>query len=448
MIIIFGEAYSIWEILAHYWMVLPIAVLVSLIATHICRRVALHYGIVDMPDNKVKTHKSPTAYLGGVGILAGLLAGLAIGIWILAASPGHTYVTPHDSRHQAKSQNQQTDTDLQTIADPCRTDEIVADQSQTQTDLTHAAAQTGGFSEDTNFNWLMLLGIAVGAIVACAVGVIDDIYDLRPWQKLLGQAVAAAILVGVGVRPNFPELFNMFNINLPSFINYILGTLTVLFFILGASNSLNLLDGLDGLCAGVTLIITIAFLMLALILATWGHSIVGDPVRLILCLALVGGTIGFLPFNRHPARIFMGDAGSMLLGFVSGTLMILFMERFGRWSVAAIIIFGLPILDTAVALFRRFVNKKPLFVSDRGHIYDQLMDRGLGLVKTVRISYLLAIIYAVAGLVTALLRFRYAVVVFILIVIVSAWTVYKHKFLQIPEKHPQSEQPPQSEPRA
>ena len=129
-------------------------------------------------------------------------------------------------------------------------------------------------------------------------------------------------------------------------------------------------------------------------LATYGHSYLGDPVRLILCLALVGGILGFLPLNRHPAKIFMGDAGSMLLGFVAGSLMILFTERIGRWSVGAIIIFGLPILDTAVALARRFINKKPLFVSDRGHIYDQIHDRTGSLKKTLKICYLLAIIYA------------------------------------------------------
>ena len=121
-------------------------------------------------------------------------------------------------------------------------------------------------------------------------------------------------------------------------MEYAVGVPIVLFFILGATNSLNLLDGLDGLCAGVTAIITLAFLLLAIILATWAHSPVGDPIRLILCLALVGGTLGFLPWNRYPAKIFMGDAGSMLLGFVAGTLMILFAERFGKWSIAAVIV--------------------------------------------------------------------------------------------------------------
>jgi UDP-GlcNAc:undecaprenyl-phosphate GlcNAc-1-phosphate transferase len=208
----------------------------------------------------------------------------------------------------------------------------------------------------------------------------------------------------------------------------------VLFFILGATNSLNLLDGLDALCAGVTSIITVAFMVLTLFLATWGYSPVGDPVRLILCLALVGGTLGFLPLNRHPAKIFMGDAGSMLLGFAAGTMMILFTETIGRWSIAAIVIFGLPILDTAVALVRRFVNKQPLFASDRGHIYDQLVDRGYGVKRTVKICYLIAAIYAVIGLGLAERRFREAVLAFVIIVLVSSLIMGKYGFLQIPKK--------------
>jgi len=391
MSVIFGQAYSLGDILAHYWPVFPVALLVSLFATPICRKLALRLGIVDIPDHDVKTHDKPTAYLGGVGILAGLLAGLAVGFWILY-------------RHQSH------------ISDA-------------------VPAQSGGLSSAIP-NTVLLAAIGVGAAIACVVGLLDDICDLKPSQKFIGQALAAAVLVGVGIRCNLNDLLNPIHLELPGIWLTILSVPIVLFFILGASNSLNLLDGLDGLCAAVTAIFTIAFLLLALILATWGHSPVGDPIRLILCLTLVGATLGFLPLNRAPAKIFMGDAGSMLLGFIAGTLMLLFTERIGRWSVAAIIIFGLPILDTAVALFRRFVNKRPLFVSDRGHIYDQLMDRGLGLKKTLKISYLLAFLYALVGVAVSLTRFRYAMVVFVLVAAGSALLVYRQRLLQIPPKPP------------
>jgi len=329
-----------------------------------------------------------TAYLGGVGILAGVLVGLAIGFWILYQNKSHV--------------------------------------------LTGVESQGGGYDARMQ-SWLILVGIGLGAIIACGVGIMDDIFDIKPWQKFLGQAIAAAVLFGLGVRPNLVHLFGVIGINIPPILDYILGSFIVLFFILGATNSLNLLDGLDGLCAGVTAIITGTFLLLALSLATWAYSPVGDPVRLIVCLSLVGGTLGFFPLNRHPARIFMGDGGSMLLGFIAGTLMILFTERVGCWSVAAIVIFGLPILDTAVALVRRFLNQRPLFVSDRGHIYDQLMDRGNSLPKAVKISYLLATVYALFGLlVVAQVRFRYAVVLFLLLSVVSGYVVWRKGFLKMP----------------
>ncbi|MBN1845513.1 MAG: undecaprenyl/decaprenyl-phosphate alpha-N-acetylglucosaminyl 1-phosphate transferase [Sedimentisphaerales bacterium] len=381
---IFGDENPLSQIVRDYWPILPIAFAVALVATPLCRRAAWRLGVLDYPDEQAKTHRAPTAYLGGLAILLGLLAGLVAGMFLLGSAP------------------------------------IESTQG----------AHTSLFAGQHNYYWI-LAGVGLGAVIACGVGVLDDLYDIRPRQKFLGQIAAAVVLIAVGVRPDLSHLLHYVNVKLPESWDFLLGVPIVLFFILGATNSLNLLDGLDGLCAGVTAIITTAFALLALILATWGYSVVGDPVRLILCLALVGATLGFLPMNFHPARIFMGDAGSMLLGFVAGTLMLLFAETFGRWTVASIVIFGLPILDTAVALVRRFVNGKPLFVSDRGHIYDQLMDRGQGLQKTVIICYALAALYCLIGLLAALLRFRYAVIVFLVVAILSGLAIWRGNFLQI-----------------
>jgi UDP-GlcNAc:undecaprenyl-phosphate GlcNAc-1-phosphate transferase len=172
-------------------------------------------------------------------------------------------------------------------------------------------------------------------------------------------------------------------------------------------------------------------LLLAIHLGTWGFSEVGDPVRVIICLGLVGAVCGFLPFNRHPAKIFMGDAGSMLLGFIIAALMILFAERMPRWWTASIVVFGLPILDTAVALVRRFLNKRPLFVSDRGHIYDQMIDRGIPLKRTVAICYGLAGMYALIGLVMSQIRTRYALIAYIVVFAVSGIVVWKKGYLKM-----------------
>jgi UDP-GlcNAc:undecaprenyl-phosphate/decaprenyl-phosphate GlcNAc-1-phosphate transferase len=181
----------------------------------------------------------------------------------------------------------------------------------------------------------------------------------------------------------------------------------------------------------ITAVITFGMLLLAVHRSTWGFSDVGDPVRVIICLALFGGVCGFLPFNRHPAKIFMGDAGSMMLGFTMAALMILFAEQVPRWWMASIVIFGLPILDTATAMVRRAINKRPLFVSDRGHIYDQMMDRGISLNKTVAICYLLAGLYALTGIVISQIRTRYAVFVYVGVCTISAILVWKLDFLKM-----------------
>ncbi|MFA5293110.1 MAG: MraY family glycosyltransferase [Phycisphaerae bacterium] len=354
-----------------FWPVLLISFLAALPGTWLCKKIALKFGVVDKPDGTVKTHARPIAYLGGLGILLGFAAGILIGI---------TYLE--------------------------------------QTDMFRLYLK-------------LLIGILAGASVACFVGLIDDLLNIRPFQKILGQILAATFLIAVGIKPNLGIIFGQFGITLPAILEAILGVPIVIIFVLGATNSLNLLDGLDGLCAGVTTIITIGMLILAVHIGTWNISSAGDHVRAIVGLALVGGTLGFLPFNRAPAKIFMGDAGSMLLGFVVAAMMILFAERQPLWWMASLMIFGLPILDTAVALARRLLNNRPLFLSDRGHIYDQMIDRGIPLKKTVAICYALAGMYALIGLIMCPLRHRYAAIILAVTVAISAIVVWKMGFLKM-----------------
>ena len=354
-----------------FWPVLAVSFLGSLLATWLCKTIAVKFGFVDRPDNLVKTHKEPVAYLGGLGILVGLTAGVLISIWGL------------------------------------KNEEFFAPA----------------------LKWL--LGILASGAIACFVGLADDIFDIKPGQKILGQTIAGAVLVLVGILPNLHSVTNPLNLALPVGLEKLLEILIVITFVLSATNSLNLLDGLDGLCGGVTAIITVAMLLLSAHLATWGFSEVGDPVRVIICLGLVGGVCGFLPFNRYPAKIFMGDAGSMLLGFMIAVLMILFAEQTLRWWMASIVVFGLPILDTAVALVRRLLNRSPLFVSDRGHIYDQMIDRGIPLKKTVAICYGLAGIYAIIGLAMSQIRTRYATIVYVVVFVVSGLFVWRKGYLKM-----------------
>jgi UDP-GlcNAc:undecaprenyl-phosphate GlcNAc-1-phosphate transferase len=357
-----------------FWPVFVGALVGSLGATWLCKKVALKFGIVDRPDDLVKTHKEPIAYLGGVGMFFGLIVGILAGIG-------------------------------------CLRNEIRFPQ---MLDL--------------------LLALLAGGAIACFVGLTDDIFSIKPSQKILGQTVAAIVLIVAGIVPNLEVIADALALPLPDSIELVLQVLIVMFFVVGATNSLNLLDGLDGLCGGVTAIITLAMLILATHLATWGVDDTANPVRIILCLGLVGGVCGFLPFNRHPAKIFMGDAGSMLLGFEIAALMMLFWQHIPRWSLAAAVAFGLPILDTATALVRRLINKRPLFVSDRGHIYDQMIDRGIPLKKTVAVCYLLAAFYAVYGVamgITTAIKTKYAIFIHAAVFIISGVIIWKKGYLKM-----------------
>jgi len=355
-----------------FWPVLVLSFVCALIATWICKAIAIKFNIVDRPDDSVKTHKKPVAYLGGVGVLAGFIVGVLCGIYLIRGRN----ILP----------------------------EVM----------------------------IWFFGIIAGATIACFVGLLDDLLDISPAKKMFGQVVAASALLFVGIRPDISEIVKSFGLQMSNTTEIALGVPIVVFFVLGACNSLNLLDGLDGLCGGVTVIITAGMLVLAVRRSTFAYSSEqGDITRIIVCLALVGGVCGFLPFNRHPAKIFMGDAGSMTLGFVSAAIMILFARIVPRWWVAAIVMFGLPIVDTGTAILRRLINKRPLFVSDRGHIYDQMIDRGIPLNRTVGISYALAGLYAIAGVLTSMIKTRYAFIVCAAIFLVSFLVVWRMGFLKM-----------------
>ncbi len=348
-----------------FWPALFLSVTTSVLATLLCRKLAMRLGIVDKPDNLVKTHKEPVAYLGGVAILFGILAGILAGIFC----------------------------------------------------VTEALSQMSVF-------WLIML--TGGALTACAVGLADDILDLSPKHKLVGQILAATFLVSAGIRPHVA----WFGESAPDMVHWVLNSILVYVFVLGATNSLNLLDGLDGLCAGVTGIMTVGLLVLSVLWAMTGVSETDDPIRLIMCLALLGSVLGFLPFNRHPARIFMGDAGSLLLGFFVAVIMIFFAKS-AQGCLVVLMIFGLPLLDTSVSLTRRWLNRKPLFESDRGHVYDQIMDRGQSQQKTVALCYSLCLLFVLIGLFMSLLHVVYGGLLACLVLVLSGVVVWRKGFLEM-----------------
>ena len=277
--------------------------------------------------------------------------------------------------------------------------------------------------------WLM--GIVIAGTIACVVGLVDDVSDIKPWQKIVGQVAAGIAILVCGTGAGLGYFAELSGYQIPPMLQIVPGFVIVMVFVLGATNSLNLLDGIDGLCAGVAAVIACGMLALAMILEAQSGAHFSHSVRIIVGLSLLGSVCGFLPFNKAPARIFMGDAGSLFLGVVIAAMMMTFAAAGIQWCLCSIIIFGLPILDTAVAFARRWINKKPFFVSDRGHIYDQMMDRGMPLKKTVGTCCCLAGVYSLIGLVMSQMEMVYALAVCLAVFVVSGFVVWKKGFLKM-----------------
>ncbi|MBK8270241.1 MAG: undecaprenyl/decaprenyl-phosphate alpha-N-acetylglucosaminyl 1-phosphate transferase [Planctomycetes bacterium] len=176
------------------------------------------------------------------------------------------------------------------------------------------------------------------------------------------------------------------------------------FIIAAACNSTNLIDGMDGLCAGVVLISAVGFAAVTGALVAKGAiESTGAMLIITIAAAAAGACSAFLLFNFNPASMFMGDSGSLLLGFSVATTLVLLAELAGwRGLIAGAIAFGFPFFDTALAVGRRWLNTKPLFTGDRSHFYDQIRDRGYSVKQTVVGCYGLQFAFAATGVVCAI----------------------------------------------
>lgn len=216
-----------------------------------------------------------------------------------------------------------------------------------------------------------------GAIVI--LGVIDDIFNLRPSVKLAGQIAVAALVVAMGVR------IDWFNNPLTGELVYLKhwGVPLTILWVVAIVNALNLIDGLDGLAAGVTTISATTLLFVALRAGLPEASVV-------LSAALAGTALGFLPHNFNPAKIFMGDAGSMFLGFGLAIVSVEGLLKSATSITLAIpvLALGLPIADTVFAIVRRIRNRQPLGQGDRQHLHHRLLALGLSHRDTVLVLYI------------------------------------------------------------
>ena len=239
----------------------------------------------------------------------------------------------------------------------------------------------------------MLTIVAGGSIIAIS-GMIDDIKPMSAKLKLVFQILAAIVVVVGGTKIHFVTVpISNTIIDLKLFVIPI-----TIFWIVGITNTLNLIDGLDGLSAGVSGISSLSFFFIAMNMA----QRLDDPklmaLPILMSLVVAGSAFGFLPHNFNPARIFMGDTGSLFLGFMLSVIAV----EGAMKSIAAILIpllvLGLPIFDTTFAIVRRFVNKKPIMEADRGHLHHRLLDKGLTQKQTVLVLYTMSLLLGVSGI--------------------------------------------------
>ena len=245
---------------------------------------------------------------------------------------------------------------------------------------TYFEGKVAFFGEDEC--WLKLIGFFGGIIVLGIVCYIDDVKGIPSLVKLAAQIVAAIIVVACGIKIEDISIpFTDGKIVISGVFSYIL----TVGWIIGITNAINLIDGLDGLSAGVTLISCLSLLMV--------FALNGSPlIAIILITALAGAIVGFLPFNFSPAKTFIGDTGSNFMGFSLAIISILGVAKTytALVLIAPIIILGMPIFDTLFAIFRRLIKGKSLkavFKPDKGHLHHKLMAKGYTQKQAVLIMY-------------------------------------------------------------
>lgn len=225
-------------------------------------------------------------------------------------------------------------------------------------------------------------GILIGGAFIFVVGIIDDVKGLSAKVKLCAQIIAALIVFLTGTKIAFihiPVIGGFFYLS-----PVLMGILTVV-WIVGITNTINLIDGLDGLAAGTSMIASLCIAYAAFVSGNIGTS--------ILMLAIAGSTLGFLPYNFNPAKTFMGDCGSLYLGFMLAAISI---ETMKTTTIIVLLIpiisLGFPIFDTLFAIVRRKINGRPIMEADKGHLHHRIMERGMGQKRTV------IILYAISGI--------------------------------------------------
>jgi UDP-GlcNAc:undecaprenyl-phosphate/decaprenyl-phosphate GlcNAc-1-phosphate transferase len=323
----------------------------SLILTPFFRNMAIRLKLVDQPDHYRKIHRAPIPQIGGVAIAASVIGAFGL-LFFLRLNGGR----------------------------------ILWGEAPFALRLMPAVA-----------------------VVFC-VGLVDDIYPLRPMYKLIAQIAAAILAWESGIH-----LSSIGGHDFP----VILSLMLTIIWIVACSNAMNLIDGVDGLAAGVGLVASITTLIAALLHHNLDLAFATMP--------LVGALLGFLRFNFSPASIFLGDCGSLTLGFLLGCYGIVWSEKSTTLlsMVAPLMALFVPLLDASLSIVRRFLRQQPIFSADRGHIHHKLLSKGLPPWRVVLILYGFCGLASVAGLILTASHVSYHSFVVIIAMLV-AWLAIQH----------------------
>ena len=345
----------------HFPLLFLVALLATLLATPLAKCIAQHLGAIDKPDER-RINKVPIPRMGGIGIALGLVAAVAVQVAGTKLLGWPTVFVPH-------MQLQGADYKLLTVA----------------------------------------------VVIVFLTGAIDDVRNLKPRQKLLGQILAACVAAASGLV--IGNVANPFTAELIP-IGWLAYPITVVYLV-AFTNVINLIDGLDGLAAGITAISCAAMFYLS----CEAHQI---DAAVLACI-LAGCCLGFLRYNFNPASIFMGDCGSNMLGFLLGVIALLGVNRVAAATtlIVPLVIAGVPIIDTFAAIVRRRRGHTAISQADTGHIQHRLIKQGFDQRQAALMIYGWSILLAAGAIIMTKVALPLRFVVFILLVGVSAVFIKK-----------------------
>ena len=294
---------------------------------------------------------------------------------------------------------------------------------------THAIPRLGGLAIYVGFMAAVLfcvpvrhelLGLLLGCTAIVALGIWDDICNIPAKVKLVGQIVAACIPIAFGIQIEW--LTNPFGtlIVLPELV----AIPVTIFWIIGFTNTVNLIDGLDGLAAGVSFIASVSMFLLAYTMNQY--------LPAMIIVAMAGAALGFLQYNFNPAKIFTGDTGSMLLGYTMAVAAVLGLVKTAATIalVVPLIALGLPILDTLFAIIRRKMSGVPIFQPDKGHLHHRLLALGMSQKQAVLIMYFVSIVLGIVALFVANVSYQTGIATVLVVLAVIIYTAKRLGILQ------------------